>query len=208
MISGTAYGVVLNDRDELARLSVQMDEKPYERPPAAPVVYIKPRTCFAPWSAPVALDADIAEISIGATVGILFGRDATRIAPERARAHIAAACLAIDVHVPHDSYYRPAIAQRCQDGFLPLGAFDRLPESPGPIVTSVDGQEVHRWSLDRLVRPIELLIGDLSDFMTLCAGDLLLIGLPGDAARAGRGQSITVSAEGLPTLSTRLEDVR
>ena len=208
MISGTAYGVVLNDSDEVARLSVQMSEKPYEHPPVAPVVYIKPRTCFAPWSAPVTLDADIAEVSIGATVGVLFGRDATRITPEQARAHIASACLAIDVHVPHGSYYRPAIAQRCRDGFLPLGAFDRLPESIGPIVTSVDGREVHRWSLDRLVRPIEQLIGELSDFMTLRAGDLLLIGLPGDAALTGSGRAVTVSAEGLPTLSTRFEDAR
>jgi 5-oxopent-3-ene-1,2,5-tricarboxylate decarboxylase/2-hydroxyhepta-2,4-diene-1,7-dioate isomerase len=51
---------------------------------------------------------------------------------------------------------------------------------------------------------VEDLIVDVSAYMTLRAGDLLLVGLPGDAPTAGVGREITVRSEGLPDLATRL----
>ncbi|MDB5461060.1 MAG: 5-oxopent-3-ene,2,5-tricarboxylate decarboxylase [Caulobacteraceae bacterium] len=202
MIAGTAYGVALNDRRQLERMSAAFAEAPYRAPPAAPVLYIKPRTSFGTGGAPVPLPADLEQIEAAATVGLLFARDLTGAAPDEVRAAVGAACLALDVSEPHDNYYRPAIRERCRDGFLPLGRFAALPQDLGEIVTRIDGREVHRWSLDRLVRPLEALCAELSGFMTLRAGDLLLVGLPGDAPRARRGQSIAVRAEGLPALDT------
>ncbi|KQS03335.1 hypothetical protein ASG11_02895 [Sphingomonas sp. Leaf357] len=46
--------------------------------------------------------------------------------------------------------------------------------------------EAHRWSLDRLVRPIETLIADLQSSMTLGNGDALLSGWPEMRRRRGR----------------------
>ncbi len=204
MISGTAYGVVLNDRDQLAALGPALSEAPYGAPPDWPVVYIKPRTCFSFGGAPVLLPSDCDHLSVASTVGILLGRDAANVRRENAPAYIGAMCVALDVCTARDDYYRPAIAQSCRDGFLPLGALAAASALPDEIVTRIDGAIAHRWALSRLVRPVERLIADMSSYMTLRAGDLLLIGLPGDAPRAFAGQDIEISAGDLPALRTRI----
>lgn len=205
MLAGTAYGVILNDRPEREAFGSAFEREPYRRPPEAPVLYIKPRGCFAPSGSDV-LVAPGAEISVAATIGLLFAQPTTRADRAGALAGIGGACLALDLSEPHDSYYRPAIRERCGDGFLPLGGF--APFSPVlaecAITTRIDGEVVHRWSLERLVRDIAALIVDVTDFMTLSPGDLLLVGLPGDAPIARAGQTVEAAIEGLPALRTRL----
>lgn len=203
MIGGTIYGVVLNDAAERETLGASLGEDPYKAPPAAPVVYIKPRACATGRGAAIPLPDDERELTVAATLALLIGRDASRVENASALDHVAAACLALDVSVPFDSYYRPPIAQVARDGFLPLGALVE-PTLPDEIVTAIDDEEAHRWSLSRLVRSPAQLISDLSQFMTLQAGDLLLVGLPGDAPRATEGQRIAVSASGLPPLATAI----
>lgn len=194
MICGTVYGVVLNDRAEREALASAFEAPPYQAPPAAPVVYIKPRTCLRSGGSSVPVPAELSEVEAAPTVAILFG----------AAGRPAAAALAVDVSEPSGSYYRPAIRQRCRDGFLPVGRlfpFNEHDLATGEIVTSVDGVAVHRWSLDRLVRDIPTLIADLSAFMTLSDGDLLLVGLPGDAPRVRAGQLLRTELSGLPPLT-------
>ncbi|HEX7761616.1 MAG TPA: fumarylacetoacetate hydrolase family protein [Caulobacteraceae bacterium] len=205
MISGAAYGVVLNDARQRERLAEAFCAPPYRAPPKAPVLYIKPRNCFRFGGAPVPLPPELAEVEVAATLGLLLARDLAAAEPADVWASVGAMCLAIDVCEPHDSFYRPAVRQRCRDGFLPLGPFTASSPQVGEIITDIDGGEAHRWSLDRLHRPIETLAAEISAFMTLCAGDLLLVGLAGDAPRARAGQTVTVRARGLPSLTTRLE---
>jgi 5-oxopent-3-ene-1,2,5-tricarboxylate decarboxylase / 2-hydroxyhepta-2,4-diene-1,7-dioate isomerase len=205
--SGTIYGVVLNDLDERARLEPSFHEDPYKAPPAAPVVYIKPRLCATVAGAPIPLPAGEPEVVVAATLALLFAEDMIAVAPANVWAKIGATSLALDISLPATSYYRPAIAQRCRDGFLPLGKAG-APTLPVEIVTSIDGEEAHRWSLSRLVRPVETLVADLTAFMTFKAGDVLLVGVPGDAPRARAGQRIRVDATGLAPIETRIEEER
>ena len=203
MISGTIYGVVLNDRSERTELAEAFEAPPYKAPPQAPVLYIKPRGCLASDGAVVRLDPDLEIVEAAATIGLLFDKDVSRCAPADALAHVSAACLALDVTEPHASYYRPVVRQRCRDGFLPLGQL--APFKPellhGEIVTLVNGQEAHRWSPKALVLDPAALISEISAFMTLAAGDLLLIGLPFQAPRVRAGDTISVRAEGLSALN-------
>lgn len=200
--TGVVYGAALNDRRQLAAMGGALDAPPYGAPPMAPVLYIKPRNCFSFGGAPTALAPELEAVQVAATVGVLLARDLTQARADDVRGAIAAACLALDVSEPTDSFYRPAIRQQCRDGFLPLGELAAPPEAWGEIVTTIDGREAHRWSLDRLVRPLEVLAAEVSAFMTLRSGDLLLLGLAADAPRARRGQAVAVSCAGLPSLST------
>ena len=204
MIAGTVYGVVLNDRVERETLADAFTEPPYKAPPKAPVLYIKPSNTLSVSGASVVLAADLAEVETAATLGLLFGRDAAKCDAASALAHVSAICLALDVSEPQENYYRPAVRQRCRDGFLPLGEF--APFDPallkGEIVTAVDEGEAHRWNLSRLARNAATLIADISDFMTLTAGDLLLVGLPYDAPRVTVGQHLRLTCDGLPALET------
>ena len=205
MIAGTVYGVVLNDRVERETLAGAFTEPPYKAPPRAPVLYIKSRNTLNISGAPVALAADLAEVEAAATLGLLFGRDAAKCDAASALAHVFAICLALDVSEPQANYYRPAARQRCRDGFLPLGEFAPFDAAllKGEIVTAIDGKEVHRWNLSRLASDAATLIADISDFMTLSAGDVLLLGLPHDAPHVAEGQRVRVTCEGLSALETR-----
>lgn len=200
----TIYGVILNDRDERATLAAVFAEKPYLAPPRAPVVYIKPGPCVSRGA--VGVPAGIDDVVAAPTLALLFGRDASHAAPEDAMTCVAAICLALDVSAPQADCYRPAVVQSCRDGFLPMGDLASV-ALPASIETSIDGKPAHRWSLDRLVRPAPTLIAELSRFMTLRAGDMLLIGLPGDAPRVGAGCTVRVEADGLPALEASFAGV-
>jgi 5-oxopent-3-ene-1,2,5-tricarboxylate decarboxylase/2-hydroxyhepta-2,4-diene-1,7-dioate isomerase len=184
---GTVYGVVLNDRVERAALVGAFSAPPYAVPPNAPVLYIKPRNTHVKSGAIVPVPG---EVVVAATLALTIGAGRR---PDGSR-------LALDIFEPHDSYFRPAIRERCRDAFLPLGGDGPVPVGRETIVTSVDGVEVHRWSLDRMERSISALLTDVGDFMSLQPGDLLLVGLAGDAPRARAGARIEVACDGHPPL--------
>lgn len=208
MISGTVYGAILNDREERKLLEGAFGEPPYKAPPRRPVLYIKTRNCLLSNNACVPVPADLARVEAAATLGLLFTRDARRVAAKGALDHVGGICLALDISEPQESYYRPAVRQRCRDGFLPLGQLTEFSPAllDGDIETRVDGEVAHAWSPKRLVRDAATLIADISAFMTLAAGDLLLIGLPHDAPRLANGNHVAVTAPGLPGLSVQLRE--
>lgn len=200
---GTVYGTLLNDAAEVERLSPSFDAAPYKAPPKAPILYIKPRNTHARDGAVVRVPADPGVVRIDATIGVVIGRDATRVSEGDALAHVAGYAIVSDVTLPHDSYYRPAIRQRCRDGFCPMSdvlatTFD---VAQAEIVVSVDGVEVHRRRLANLVRPLPRLLADVTDFMTLSAGDVLLVGPPDQAPLAKPGCTVRIEVPGLGALT-------
>ena len=202
MSGGSVFGVALNTRAEVGRLAAAFAQPPYGRPPSAPVLYMKSRNCLLPSSGEVVLDPDLAQVEIGATMGLILGREASHETPHTALSAVASAALVADLVAPGGHYYRPSVRDRCRDGFLPRGTaigFD-ADLLTSQIVTRIDGQVVHCWSLGDLVRDAPTLIADITAFMTLSAGDMLLLGLAADAPRAGPGQSLRVEADGLPSL--------
>lgn len=203
-VSGSIYGVVLNDVQERDGLAQQFVQKPYAAPPLAPVVFMKPRSTVTRGAVPVAAGTSVVA---SPTLALLIARDATRVAAADALAHVGGVALAIDISLPQSSYYRPAIAQRNADGFLPLGDFAPR-HLPCEIGMRIDGHELFVWTMERLVRSVDQLISDLSAFMTLQAGDVLLVGLPGDAPVLRAGQTMTVEADGLPTLKSWIEEAQ
>ncbi|MES2255323.1 MAG: fumarylacetoacetate hydrolase family protein [Pseudomonadota bacterium] len=207
MIAGNIYGVVLNDRPQLAQMADAFAMPPYKAPPQAPVLYLKTRNCLMTRADGIALDADLTEVEIAATLGLMFGGAATKVSSANALDCVASVCLALDISEPESSYYRPAVRQRCRDGFLPLGqpgSFDRNLFG-ADIITSVNGAKVHAWSPQRLACDAATLIADISSFMTLAAGDLLLIGLPHDAPHAKRGDQVHIRCTGLAPLAIRFQ---
>ncbi|HKT16032.1 MAG TPA: fumarylacetoacetate hydrolase family protein [Allosphingosinicella sp.] len=201
--AGHIYGVVLNDKEERARLEPQFAEKPYAAPPKAPVVFMKPRGALSTHQVSVGAGK---QLVASPTVALLFGRDATSVAPADVPGCIAAMALAVDFSLPQANYYRPSVSERSGDETLLLGSFV-APRLPDRIATFIDGREAHGWSLDRLVRPVDELVSELSAFLTLRAGDILMVGLPGDAPSVEAGQSIRVEATGLSAIEGSIREV-
>jgi 5-oxopent-3-ene-1,2,5-tricarboxylate decarboxylase/2-hydroxyhepta-2,4-diene-1,7-dioate isomerase len=115
-----------------------------------------------------------------------------------------------DLTLPHDSFYRPAVRYRCRDGFCVMSdvrretAFD---PSTAEVVVSI-GDVVHRRSLGDVVRDLATLVEDVTAFMTLEPGDVLLLGAPEAAPCAAPGDVVRIDVRGLGSLShgVALED--
>lgn len=201
----TVYGVLLNDRSTVERLSAQFDSAPYKAAPKAPVLYIKPRNTFAGEGAAVAVPADPGQVRIDATIGLVIGKAATRVTVDQALSHVAGFVVVSDVTLPHENYYRPAIRQRDRDGFCPMSRL--LNDEAGfdlenaTLSIQINGQRAYERSFATLVRPAAQLIADVSEFMTLAAGDVLLLG-PGEASPVARaGDVIKITVPGLGELN-------
>jgi 5-oxopent-3-ene-1,2,5-tricarboxylate decarboxylase / 2-hydroxyhepta-2,4-diene-1,7-dioate isomerase len=173
------YGVALNFRADLEKLS---------EPPRAPVLYLRPRNTWNVSGAAIRLPADAKQLKMAGTLGVVIG---------------SGYVVVNDVSIPHESYYRPAIKQRCRDGFCVVGSqvTDRI---PGEIRTSINGELRCRASIGDMVRPIDRLIADISEFLTLQPGDILLIGEPPDAPFAHVGDRVRVEVDGLAAIENEV----
>lgn len=197
---GTVYGTLLNHPDALAALGGQVHAPPYKAPPRAPVLYIKPRNTLAPPGAPVVVPAGVGELEVGATLGVVIGRIATRVPEAHALMHVAGYTVVNDVSIPHASYHRPSLRFKCRDGFCPIGPGVTDAAAVGnpdalQISVAVDGQVVHRAGTAGLIRPVARLIADVSEFMTLHPGDVLSVGVAAGAPRVCVGQHVAITIE-------------
>ena len=206
---GCVYGAALNYRATLESLADVFSRPPHGRPPVAPVLYIKPRNTWTVHGAPVPLPEGVDAVEVGATFGVVIGRDARCIAPDAADDVIAGYTLANDVTIPHASVFRPPLRYKCRDGFCPIGPqlvpriAVRAPEAL-EIRTYVNGELRMRASTSDLQRGVARLIADVTEFMTLRSGDVLLLGVPPDAPLARAGDLMTVEADGFGRLENRL----
>lgn len=200
----TVYGVLLNDRSTLQRLMPQFDSAPYKAAPRAPVLYIKPRNTFAGNHAAVTIPADPGEVRIDATIGLVIGSTATRVPASKAMEHVAGFVVVSDVTLPHENYYRPAIRQRDRDGFCPMGevvAAHYFDLNQATLHIEINGKPVYERRLDQLVRPAAQLIADVTEFMTLSVGDVLLLGAGEGSPVARPGDAVRITVPGLGTLN-------
>jgi 5-oxopent-3-ene-1,2,5-tricarboxylate decarboxylase/2-hydroxyhepta-2,4-diene-1,7-dioate isomerase len=203
---GLVYGVVLNDRDSLERLGQALSAPPYKVPPSAPILYVKPYNTHTGHGAHIRLPVGARAVEVGATLGIVFGADASHVPENRALEYVDGYTIVADLSLPHASYYRPAIREKCFDGACPAGPWlvsrDELPDPHAvPIRTYVDGRLVDEHSLADAVRRIPRLIADVSEFMTLKCGDVLLCGVRYQAPTAAAGSKVEVEIEGIGRLA-------
>lgn len=207
---GTVYGALLNDRATVERLAPQFDKAPYKAAPKAPVLYIKPRNTFAGEGAVVAVPADPGQVRIDATVGLVIGHSATRVPVKQAMGHVAGFVIVSDLTLPHENYYRPAVVQRNRDGFCPMSPLFGDPggfsADKATLNVTINGQRVYERNFSTMVRSAAQLIADVTEFMTLAAGDVLLLG-PGEGSpNAHAGDKITITVPGLGQLSHSLTE--
>ncbi|WP_417284991.1 fumarylacetoacetate hydrolase family protein [Comamonas sp.] len=209
----TVYGVLLNDRATVERLSPEFDSAPYKAAPQAPVLYIKPRNTFAVDGAAVAVPADPGVVRIDATIGLVIGTAAMRVSVDQALGHVAGFVLVSDVTLPHENYYRPAIRQRDRDGFCPVSrmfhdeaGFDL---DAATLSIAINGERAYERSFATLVRPAAQLIADVTEFMTLAVGDVVLLG-PGEGSPEARpGDVVHIKVPGLGELThTVIQEVQ
>ena len=211
-LSGTVYGVLLNDPRQIAALGDAVLRAPYQSPPVHPVLQVKPRHTLAGEGAAVEVPAGVEALEMGATLAIVIGRAVCRVPEASALDMVAGYTIANDIAVPLAAgarHYRPGVRFRARDGFCPIGPrVTPAAEVPEPdalrVLVRVDGVQVEESSTAGRTRGVARLIADLTEFMTLRPGDLLLLGAAHDAPRARAGQTVSLEIDGLGRLTHHL----
>lgn len=202
---GTIIGTLLNYRGGLAALGDAVHQAPYFAPPQSPVLYFKPANTWIAHGAPIRLPADLDAVNVGAALGIVIGIPATRVAASHALEHVAGYTIVNDVHASHADLRQCAVRERCRDGFCSVGPWviERAaianPDALG-VRTCVNDRERGAETTANLVRSIATLIADVSEFMTLAAGDVLLAGVPEPAPQVRPGDRVRIEIDGIGAL--------
>jgi 5-oxopent-3-ene-1,2,5-tricarboxylate decarboxylase/2-hydroxyhepta-2,4-diene-1,7-dioate isomerase len=205
-LSGAVYGTLLNHVSAVAALGASITAAPYNAAPRAPVLFIKPRNTLAMTGERIEIPAGVDELEVNATLGLVIGRTACRVAVADALEYVAGVVLVNDVSVPHDTFYRPSIRFKARDGFCPLGPRVLARGECGDpaaltIRTHIDGVLEQSMSTADLIRSPAHLLAEVTEFMTLSPGDVLTVGAARPCPLVRAGQTVTIEMAGLGVLA-------
>lgn len=208
-LSGVVCTALLNDPRQLAALGDAVHQAPHKAPPQHPVLAMRPRNTLAGDGDAIAVPAAPGRVRTGASLGIVIGTACSRVPVAQALAHVAGYLVANDLSLPIASHYRPNARLMARDGFCPLGAAvvpaaDVADPDALAVRVLIDGQPAWQGSTAGRTRGVARLVSDVSHFMTLQPGDVLLLGIDADAPTAHIGQAVTVEVDGVGRLHNTL----
>lgn len=204
-LSGVVYGTLLNHEPALQALGGAVNAAPYKAAPRAPVLYLKPRNTLACHGDRIAVPADAPELEVGAALGIVIGQTACRVSQKQALQFVAGYTVVNDISVPHDVFYRPSIRFKARDGFCPIGPVV-VPRTaiadPDELAVQVfiDGELKQQTTTGQRLRNVARLLADVTEFMTLQPGDVLMLGASAGAPKVRAGQQSRIVIDGVGEL--------
>ena len=175
------------------------------RTPSVPSYFMKPPSSVSGTGDPLVRPAGAELVTFEGEVAVIIGKTARNVAPEAARAHIGWLAPANDAGVADFRWADRGsnVLAKGQDGFTPIGAPVEAGDLNGKalrLLTRVNGELRQDDTTDTLIFPFELLVADLSRFITLEPGDVILTGTPAGAGVVEPGDVVEVEIEGLGTV--------
>jgi 2-keto-4-pentenoate hydratase/2-oxohepta-3-ene-1,7-dioic acid hydratase in catechol pathway len=168
------------------------------------MIFLKPTSAVIGPGEPIVLPPGVGQVDHEAELGVVIGRRATRVSPER-----AAACI-FGLTCVNDVTARALQDKGMQfshvkgyDTFAPLGPCVLLDgETRGRTVEGlVNGEVRQRSSTDQLIFAVDELIAYISHVMTLMPGDVIATGTPAGVGPLAPGDVVTVRVSGVGELS-------
>jgi len=201
--TGSVFGVALNWRSVLEQRLEEFKQAPYQQPPQKPVLFIKtPNTLNHDGGHVIQPHGE--RLQPGPALGVVIGRNASRVHANHALDYVAGYAIVNEFSLPEDSYYRPAVKAKCRDGFCALGQSVAIDQVPDPhaltIRLLINGQVRQSGNTSDWLRPLPQLIAEITEFMTLYAGDLLITGTPPGRIDVVPGDEVVVEIESLGQL--------
>jgi len=208
-LSGTVYATLLNHRRSLEALGDAVAAAPYHGAPKSVVLAVKPRQALVAPGGDVRIDDGAEALEIGAALGVVIGTTACAVAEADALGHVAGFLVVCDCTLPRAGHFRPQTRALARDASCVFGA-EVMPRAqvadPDALAIRVfvDGVLTQSSRTSEHVRATARLIADISDFMTLSPGDVVLTGSAPDGPRARAGAQISIEIDGVGRLKTRL----
>ncbi|KAF0835922.1 fumarylacetoacetate hydrolase family protein [Nocardia caishijiensis] len=172
--------------------------------PKDPVIFIKPNTSIVGPNAPIILPPSSSQVDYEGELAVVIGRPCKDVPAAKAAEVILGYTVANDVTARdqqrHDGQWTRA---KGYDTFCPLGPWIETAIDPSDleITTELDGEVVQRSRTSLFLHDIPKIIEWISSVMTLLPGDVILTGTPEGVGPLAAGQNVSVTVEGIGTLT-------
>jgi 2-keto-4-pentenoate hydratase/2-oxohepta-3-ene-1,7-dioic acid hydratase in catechol pathway len=179
-------------------------------PPAEPVIFLKPSTSVSGPVDPIVRPVSLSKrVDYEGELAIVIGRPSRDLPPERAGDAIFGYTCANDV-TARDLQATDGQWARAKgfDTFCPLGPWIETEVDPADleITTTLNGEVRQRSRTSLLLHHVPALISYVTAVMTLLPGDILLTGTPEGVGPMDRGDHVSVTIQGIGTLTNRVVD--
>ncbi|ACY22425.1 5-carboxymethyl-2-hydroxymuconateDelta-isomerase [Gordonia bronchialis DSM 43247] len=177
--------------------------------PDNPVIFIKPSTSIIGPEVPIVRPPSSERVDFEGELAVVIGRPCKDVKASAAKDVILGYTVANDV-TARDQQKADGQWTRAKgyDSFCPLGPWIDTTFDPSDVqlVTELDGEVRQRSRTSLMLHDIGAIIEWISTVMTLLPGDVILTGTPEGVGPMVAGQRVSVTVEGLGTLSNPVVD--
>jgi 2-keto-4-pentenoate hydratase/2-oxohepta-3-ene-1,7-dioic acid hydratase in catechol pathway len=178
--------------------------------PAEPLTFLKPSTAVIGPRDAIVRPAQLSErVDFEGELAIVFGRLCREVPPARVPEVIFGYTCANDV-TARDLQAKDGQWTRAKgfDTFCPLGPWIETGLDPADVqlTTTVNGEVKQDSRTSLLIHDIPALVSYVTAVMTMLPGDVLLTGTPAGVGPLVAGDSVSVSIEGIGTLTNQVVD--
>ncbi|UZJ25665.1 fumarylacetoacetate hydrolase family protein [Rhodococcus antarcticus] len=172
--------------------------------PADPVIFLKPTTTVIGPGVPIVLPPSSTNVHFEGELAVVIGRPCKDVKADKALEVVLGYTVANDVTARDqqaaDGQWTRA---KSHDTFCPLGPWieTRLDPSDLDLRTEVDGVTRQDSSTAFLLHDVPQIIEWISAVMTLLPGDVILTGTPAGVGPITDGQSVSITIDGIGTLT-------
>jgi 2-keto-4-pentenoate hydratase/2-oxohepta-3-ene-1,7-dioic acid hydratase in catechol pathway len=179
-------------------------------PPAEPVIFLKPSSSVVGPGDPVARPVKLSErVDFEGELAVVIGRLCRDVPPERVSEVIFGYTCANDV-TARDLQAKDGQWTRAKgfDTFCPLGPWIETGLDPADLelTTTVNGEVKQHSRTSLLLHDVTAVICYVTSVMTLLPGDIILTGTPAGIGPLVHGDRVSVSIQGIGTLTNPVVD--
>ncbi len=175
--------------------------------PGEPLVFMKPNTSVVGPFDPIVYPRESSEVHFEGELAVVIGRICRDVPAERAREVVFGYTVANDV-TARDLQNKDGQWTRAKgyDSFCPLGPWVETDLDPSDVLvtTTLNGELRQSSSTTLMLHDVPAVIAYITSFMTLLPGDVIATGTPAGVGPMTPGDEVSVSVEGIGTLTNRV----
>ncbi|MBD0859883.1 fumarylacetoacetate hydrolase family protein [Gordonia sp. zg691] len=177
--------------------------------PDTPVIFLKPNTSIIGPEVPIVRPPSSERVDYEGELAIVIGRPCKDVKAAQAKDVILGYTVANDV-TARDQQKADGQWTRAKgyDTFCPLGPWIETDFDPtdAELVTELDGEVKQRTRTSLMLHDIGAIVEWITRVMTLLPGDVILTGTPEGVGPMVAGQRVSVTVDGIGTLSNPVVD--
>lgn len=181
--------------------------------PTEPIFFLKPPSSTIRNGQSIVLPREVGRVDFEAELGVVMADRAARIPQGEAFDHVLGYVVCNDVTARElqDRAKRsgqPWSVCKGYDTFFPMSEMKPAEEVADPgglgIELRLNGEQRQKGNTREMIFPIERLISDISQVMTLERGDIIATGTPSGVGQMRPGDKVVISIESVGTLSSNV----